>query len=107
MIDVFIQRNSFSFSIRHKFHMANTKRAITDELYRIRNFKIISLSTSSKIINRISRFTISNSDLNEITAVIKENPANVVSFSAKYFRNLLDQQNSKAKDHIEKPDSHY
>ena len=40
-------------------------------------------------------------------AVIKENPANIVSFSAKYFRNLLDQQNNKAKDHIEKPDSHH
>ncbi len=40
-------------------------------------------------------------------AVIKENPTNIVSFSAKYFRNLLDQQNNKAKDHIEKPDSHH
>lgn len=40
-------------------------------------------------------------------AVIKENPANIISFSAKYFRNLLDQQNNKAKDHIEKPDSHH
>lgn len=40
-------------------------------------------------------------------AVIKENPANIISFSSKYFRNLLDQQNSKAKDHIEKPDSHH
>ncbi len=40
-------------------------------------------------------------------AVIKENPADIVSFSAKYFRNLLDQQNNKAKDHIEKPDSHH
>ena len=40
-------------------------------------------------------------------AVIKDNPANIVSFSAKYFRNLLDQQNNKAKDHIEKPDSHH
>ena len=40
-------------------------------------------------------------------AVIKENPANIVSFSAKYFRNLLDQQNNKVKDHIEKPDSHH
>jgi len=40
-------------------------------------------------------------------AVIKENPANVISFSAQYFRELLDQQKSKARDHIEKPDSHH
>lgn len=40
-------------------------------------------------------------------AVIKENPANIISFSAKYFKNLLDQQRSKARDHIEKPDSHH
>lgn len=40
-------------------------------------------------------------------AVIKENPANIIAFSAKYFRGLLDQQKSHSKDHIEKPDSHH
>ena len=40
-------------------------------------------------------------------AVIKENPSNVISFSAQYFRSLADQQKNKAKDHIEKPDSHH
>ena len=43
-------------------------------------------------------------------AVIKENPSNkaqIVSFSAKYFKELLDQQGSKARDHIAKPDSHH
>ena len=43
-------------------------------------------------------------------AVIKENPATkaqIISFSAQYFKDLLSQQNSKARDHIAKPDSHY
>ena len=40
-------------------------------------------------------------------SVIKDNPANVVSYSAQYFKNLLDQQKNQAKDHIEKPDSHH
>lgn len=43
-------------------------------------------------------------------AVIKQNPKNkqeIISFSAKYFKNLLAQQKNQAHDHIEKPDSHY
>lgn len=43
-------------------------------------------------------------------AVIKENPGSpeeIISFSAKYFKDLLLEQKNKAHDHIEKPDSHY
>ena len=38
-------------------------------------------------------------------AVIKDNPTNIVSYSAQYFKGLLDQQKNQARDHIEKPDA--
>ena len=33
-------------------------------------------------------------------AVIKDNPTNIVSYSAQYFKGLLDQQKNQARDHI-------
>ncbi len=40
-------------------------------------------------------------------AVIKENPTNIIEFSAKYFRALEKKSSNKAFDHIEKPDSYH
>lgn len=41
-------------------------------------------------------------------AVIRENPENIVAFSAKYFKNLLEQQKDPAQPHhTQKPDSNY
>lgn len=38
-------------------------------------------------------------------AVIKENPPNIVAFSAKYFKQLLEESKSKGHNTLEKPDS--